>query len=190
MAKSVGNVVTYGLSGLIGKLLVFRQRAGKTFVGDRPVKTSKAPTAELKAVREKFAKAIIYAKMVNDVNDEVKAGYQAKTEPGQSAFNLAFADYMKAPVFVEAPAFPGYSGQQNTSLPVLVKDDFRVTSVFFEVLDADNNVLESGEAAGTGDSPLWVYQTSTEQEDLAGGKVKIVAKDLPGNETIAEVTLV
>ncbi len=190
MAKSIGNVVTYGLSGLIGKLLVFRQRAGKTFVGDRPVKTTKAPTAELKAVREKFAKAIIYAKMVNDVDDDVKAGYQAKTEPGQSAFNLAFADYMKAPVFVEAPAFSEYSGQQNASLEVLVKDDFKVTSVHFSVLDADGIVLESGEAAGTGDSPLWVYQTTAEHADLAGATVKIVAKDLPGNETTAEVILV
>ena len=37
MAKQTNNVVTHGLSGKVGDLLVFRQRAGKTVVGKAPV---------------------------------------------------------------------------------------------------------------------------------------------------------
>ena len=37
MAKQSNNVVTHGLSGKVGDLLVFSQRAGKTVVGKAPV---------------------------------------------------------------------------------------------------------------------------------------------------------
>jgi hypothetical protein len=43
MAKQERNVVTYGLSGKIGDLLVFRQRDGKTIVSKVP-QMSKAPS--------------------------------------------------------------------------------------------------------------------------------------------------
>jgi hypothetical protein len=45
MAKSRNNVVTHGLSGLIGDLLVFRQRANKTIVANRPKLSAKLPEA-------------------------------------------------------------------------------------------------------------------------------------------------
>ena len=32
MAKQTNNVITHGLSGKVGDLLVFRQRAGKTVI--------------------------------------------------------------------------------------------------------------------------------------------------------------
>ncbi|RKD12496.1 hypothetical protein BCY91_12695 [Pelobium manganitolerans] len=189
MAKSIGNVVTTGFSGLIGKLLVFRQRAGKTFVGDRPVKSSKAPTDKMLEVRAKFKKAIVYAKAVIRVDDELSAAYAAKANKGQSGFNLAFADYMKAPVFLEMPEFPEYTGKKDESLSVMVTDDFKVASVHFTIQDAGGAVLESGEATGIEDSPLWVYQTTAAHASVSGATIKIVAKDLPGNATTEEVTL-
>ena len=45
MAKSRNNVVTHGLSGLIGDLLVFRQRANETIVANRPKLSTKLPEA-------------------------------------------------------------------------------------------------------------------------------------------------
>ena len=40
MASS-NNVVTYGLQGLIGRMLVFKQMNGKTVVANRPRKSTK-----------------------------------------------------------------------------------------------------------------------------------------------------
>ena len=158
-------------------------------MGDRPVKSSKSPSARALEIREKFSRAIIYAKAVIDTDDELKAAYGAIAEPGQSAFNMAFADYMKAPVFNEEPSFPDYHGEQNATLSVMVTDDFRVESVTFSILDAEGAEVESGQAVGTDDNPLWIYQTTTDQTALSEGKIRIVAKDLPGNETVAEVDL-
>lgn len=41
MAKQSNHIVTYGLSGTIGNLLVFRQRYGKTVVTKKPTKATK-----------------------------------------------------------------------------------------------------------------------------------------------------
>ena len=38
MAQSKNNVITHGLTGLVGDMLVFRNRGGKTFVSSNPKK--------------------------------------------------------------------------------------------------------------------------------------------------------
>lgn len=122
MAKSNGNVVTYGLSGLIGKLLVFRQKAGKTVVADRPKKTTHEPTALSLAQREKFKAASRYAK--NAISDKaLKAEYELMAMPGQTAFNVAFSDYMKGPKFTLVPEYDHYAGEAGTTLTVEVTDN-------------------------------------------------------------------
>ncbi|MDR1602299.1 MAG: hypothetical protein LBS42_07725 [Tannerella sp.] len=45
MAKQKGNVVTHRLSGKIGDLLIFRQRAGKTVVAKVPAVSNKVTEA-------------------------------------------------------------------------------------------------------------------------------------------------
>ena len=42
MAKSINNIVTEGLSGRIGKQIVFSQRNGETIVSKFPVRTKKS----------------------------------------------------------------------------------------------------------------------------------------------------
>jgi hypothetical protein len=61
MAKSQKNVVTYGLSGKIGDLLVFRQVDGKTIVSKIP-KQSKTVLEKQQKQRNRFQQATIYAK--------------------------------------------------------------------------------------------------------------------------------
>ena len=188
MAKSVRNVVTFGLSGLIGDLLVFRQKAGKTFVSNKPKLSTKAPTAEMLKVRSLFRRAAIYAKsVIKDLTK--KAAYEAVAKPGQSAFNVAFADYQKGPEIETGLAFPHYNGEIGQELKASIIDNFIVKSVTFSILNAAGVSLESGEAMQAEDGLDWVYTTTAENADFAGGKVIIKAYDNPGNETLLEVAI-
>jgi hypothetical protein len=72
MAKSKNNVLTYGLSGKIGDLLVFRQRDGITIVSKMP-EQQKTVSAKQKANRERFQQAAIYAKIA------VEEGYSSRS---------------------------------------------------------------------------------------------------------------
>jgi hypothetical protein len=62
MAKSKNNVVTYGLSGKVGDLLIFRQVGGKTVVS-QAVERTDAATEKQKEQRKRFQRAVIYARV-------------------------------------------------------------------------------------------------------------------------------
>ena len=186
MAKSRRNVVTHGLSGLIGDLLVFRQMAGKTIVANRPKASGKAPTVGMLKVRKLFRKAAIYA--ANIIKDLIrKAEYEQAAKNGQSAFNVAFADYLKGPEIEEGLSFANYTGQTGQKLVASIIDNFRVASVNFSIRDAGGDLIESGEAEQSEDGLDWVYTTTADNPSYAGGMVTIKAYDQPGNETVAEV---
>ncbi|ADY53781.1 hypothetical protein Pedsa_3246 [Pseudopedobacter saltans DSM 12145] len=186
MAKSRRNVVTHGLSGLIGDLLVFRQMAGKTVVSNRPKASGKAPTVGMLKVRKLFRKAAIYA--TNIIKDLTrKAEYEKAAKNGQSAFNVAFADYLKGPEIEEDLSFANYTGQTGQKLVASIIDNFRVASVNFSIRDAGGDLIESGEAEQSENGLDWVYTTTADNPSYAGGTVTIKAYDQPGNETLAEV---
>lgn len=187
MAKSFKNVVTFGLSGLIGELLVFKQRAGKTIVSNRPSKTSKAPSVVMLAIRERFKKAVIYAKSVM-TNTLLKAEYAATAKSDQSAFNMAFTDYQKAPE-IAAPNFSNYTGLSGQELKVSVIDDFRVEKVDFSIKDSAGIVVEAGLAVQSPNLLDWIYTTTLANANFEGGEIAVRAWDLPGNETSLVVSI-
>ncbi len=189
MAKSKNNVVTHGLSGLIGDLLVFRQRANKTIVADRPRAFSKPPTAIQLEIRQHFKRAVQYAKTAL-IDPILKAAYQAMTKLGQTAFNTAFADYQRAPEFDAEVSLESYSGAVGEEITVSVLDDFRVTSVRVEIRNADGSLLEEGEAVQSENGPAWVYTTTMFNSELPGTTIMFTASDLPGNRTVLEKTFV
>ena len=85
MAKSKNNIVIAGLSGGVGKQLVFKQVNGRTIVTKFPnYKVSKTPKQE--AHLQKFAKATVYAKNALE-NPTLKKAYadEAAKRPGVSA---------------------------------------------------------------------------------------------------------
>ncbi|MEJ7780373.1 MAG: hypothetical protein WKF68_12370 [Daejeonella sp.] len=188
MAKSKNNVVTHGLSGLIGDLLVFRQRANKTIVADRPRAFSKPPTAIQLEIRQRFKKAVQYAKKAL-LDPILKAAYQAMTKLGQTAFNTAFADYQRAPEFDAEVSLETYSGAAGEEITVSVLDDFRVTSVKVEIRKLDGSLLEEGNAVQSDNGLDWVYTTTMVNTELAGSTIIFTASDLPGNRTVLEKTM-
>lgn len=185
MAKSKNNVVTHGLSGLIGDLLVFRQRANKTIVADRPKPFSKPPTSVQLSIQNRFKKAAQYAK--NAILDPLmKAAYQAAAKLGQSAFNSAFRDYQLAPEFYEDVNFSTYTGAIGDEIGVSVMDDFRVNEVKVQIISPDDSVLEEGDAIQSLNGLDWIYTCTAVNADVSGSKITFTAIDLPGNRTILE----
>ena len=64
MAIVVKNILLRGLSGSIGKTLVFRQCNGNTIVAQHPAKRKKAPTEGQRRQQERFRDAVAYARWV------------------------------------------------------------------------------------------------------------------------------
>ncbi|MDR3297292.1 MAG: hypothetical protein LBS94_03555, partial [Prevotellaceae bacterium] len=80
MATSKNNVVTHGLSGKIGDLLVFRQMGGKTIVSKVPEKSNVVSDKQV-AHRKRFQQAVIYAQGAV-ADPETKGLYEAAAKKG------------------------------------------------------------------------------------------------------------
>jgi hypothetical protein len=86
MAKSRNNVITYGLSGKVDDILIFRQRDGQTIVAKVP-NQSKTLSEEQIKIRKRFQRATIYAKGAI-ADPELKELYEAETkkQKGMTAY--------------------------------------------------------------------------------------------------------
>ena len=92
MAKSQNDVVTHGLSGKIGDLLVFSQRGGKTIVSNAPRKSNKVSEAQ-KQQRKKFQQAVLYATGAQSLPEYETAA----AKKGKTPYIVAVADFLNAP---------------------------------------------------------------------------------------------
>lgn len=188
MAKSMFNVITYGLSGLVGNLLVFRQRHGKTVVANRPRKSTKPPKPNQIKNERNFTRAAKYAYSVMS-NETLKQQYARAAKLGQSAFNVAFADYFKSPEFYDDVQLGHYTGLVGQKIEVSVIDDFRVNRVEVLIVSSDGELIEQGQAEQTANELDWVYTTTAQIDEVSGVRISFTAFDLPGNKTVLEKTI-
>ena len=92
MAKVKDNYVTRGLSGKIGKDLVFKlNKFGETYTSKPPDRSNVVSTKRQKKLRNNFAKAVAYAKSV--LKDPVKAEKYQKGD-NKSLYVMAMKDYL------------------------------------------------------------------------------------------------
>ncbi|MDR2026537.1 MAG: hypothetical protein LBQ01_03140, partial [Prevotellaceae bacterium] len=123
MAKSKNNVVTYGLSGKIGDLLIFRQVGGKTVVSKIAEQPDTASEKQLKQ-RKRFQQAAIYAKAaVKDVQTGDLYSAVAKKKKDITAYNVAVADFFNAPD-IETVDLSSYKGAAGDEIRIVASDDF------------------------------------------------------------------
>jgi hypothetical protein len=94
MASTGNNSVTRGLSGAIGKELVFRTIKGKTYACKNPDMSNVIPSKNQTKKRKKFAEAVKFARSI--MNDPEKAAAYEK-KPGQRLYHAAIMDYMRRP---------------------------------------------------------------------------------------------
>ncbi len=188
MAVVLKNLVTKGLSGKLGDSLVFRKVGDKTIVSTVPT-TTKEPTEAQKAQRERFQMAVLYAKSQMD-DPELKAAYEAEAKgAGQpNAYNIAVADFFKAPDIDEVD-LESYSGAVGDTIRVRAIDNFKVEEVKVEIYNADGSAVESGMAVKDSNGLDWIYTATAANEDLSGDRIVIKASDVPGNVTAKEETL-
>lgn len=185
MSKSLNNVVMHGHQGMVGDMIVFKQVNGKTIVSTRPRKSNKPPTEGQLLRQERFLEATIYAK--NAVKDLLlKPIYDALAGGGKTAYNVAVADFLKAPVLSKAIT-ENYTGAIGDSIKIRAVDSVKVESLSLRIFAADDTLIEEGEAAQLPNGLDWEYLTTQTNPDLTGSKVCFVAMDIPGNATLLEV---
>jgi len=187
MAKSENNEVMFGARGRVGNLVVFKNFGSNQTVISRLKRKVKNPvyTDKQENVKYKFREAVIYAKGI--INDpDLVAFYQKFAKPGTSAYNLALADFCKAPE-IRLIDTDEYSGQIGDKIRARAIDNFRVVEVKVSIHDFDDNLIESGLAILSANSVDWFYQTTVANANLAETKITVEAKDTPGNITSQEV---
>jgi hypothetical protein len=187
MAEAKNNDVTLGMSGKFGQMFVFRQKAGKTIASRAPGERIGEPTAEQKLVRERFQRAVIYGRTVI-ADPLLKKAYEGKAEAGQSAYNVAIADFFQAPDILDVD-LSQYTGQIGQPIRIRVTDDFEVKSVVLTIHNPDGTLQEEGDAAADTSGIDWIYTSNTVNASVAGDKITIIASDNPDNLTTMQRTL-
>ena len=185
--KLLDNDLLEGSSGKFGKKLIYRRRGLKTIIARQPYKRRDANTPRQQGVRESFAEGILYAKTV--IADELKkAFYQTKVKGNQTAFNVALADFCKAPEITKHDA-TGYTGQPGDTISIRAVDDVRVEWVRLVVKDSADATIEEGLAILSTNGADWIYTATAVNPALTGTKLIMSAADIPGNVTTQEVVL-
>lgn len=88
------DIISQGLSGAIGKEIVFKRYTDKTVVTKYPDMKNIVPSAAQKIQRKKFKAANAFAKIIND--DPLKrSAYALKIPSGKSVYRWAVKEYMK-----------------------------------------------------------------------------------------------
>ena len=188
MAKSKENLYLYGLSGSVGKQMVFRNTARGTILAKSPRHTGKR-TEHQKEQGKKFLKAVAYAKQAL-ADSSLAPHYKqlAATSPNKlSAYNIAVADYLRPPV-IEAIDTTNYKGvATDEKILITVTDNVKITTVKVRIESSDKSEIEQGNA--TLHEGKWQYITTAINASITGDKVIVTATDRPGNSTTKEVVL-
>ncbi len=186
MASIKGNLIMMNVSGMIGKQVVVKHRAGKQYLcGPPTINKNRRLTPNKAAWREKFKEFAEYGKYIGEI-PEMKAAYKAVAKPGQTAYNVAFRD-ARYPPEVTSVSIQGYSGTPGDKIFVQAKDDFKVTKVKVTIYSASGEVIEQGDAVE--DGILWMYVVTNSNNTIQGSKILVTAYDLPGNEGVKEIVL-
>jgi hypothetical protein len=180
MAKQKNNVVTHGLSGKIGNLLLFRQCAGQTVVSKIPA-VSKYESEGQRAHRRRFQRAVLYSGAT--VSDPVlNEAYAAKAGKGKTARNMAVADFLRAPD-IDVIDLSGYHGHPGDVIRIEATDDFAVKEVKVVITNPGGDLVEEGFAKAEATGYEWTYTATAENESLDGDRIEVFASDTPGNIT-------
>jgi hypothetical protein len=188
MSISKRNVLTHGLSGMLGDMIVFRQKGTQTIVAVAPIKGKKAtPSAAQLKVRDRFKLAVDFAKAA--IKDPaLKKLYAAKATSDQTAYNIALADYFKAPEILSFGS-DKYTGKVGDIISPSVSDLLEAKSVQVRIEKADGTLIEQGAAVVREDKLHWDYTVTQANAPVTGSKITVTATDIPGNIAVKQVVL-
>lgn len=165
MAQVQKNIIVQGISGKFGGQVVFRQmRDGRTILAAVPDFSKRVLSTDQKAHHSKFRAGAAYAKQAAKTTP-LYAQLAAGTS--KTAYNIALADFFHVPIIHEVK-------QVGLRLRIWASDTVFVSKVVVTVLDAEENILETGDAVQA-DADWWEY------DFVQTGKVMVEAHDLAGN---------
>ena len=173
MTKIRTNAIVDGLSGTLGKNVVFRQRQDGTIIMSSKPDFSKRifSTGQL-THQSQFQQAAAYARQA--ARTQPIYAELAKGTP-RNAYNIALSDWFKSPVI--------HSIERRAELILIAaSDNVLVTRVTVSILDEAGTTLEQGEAVH-GMGANWEFATDQR------GRVIVQAFDLAGNCTSQELSL-
>jgi hypothetical protein len=186
MGKIKNNVVTKGFSGKFGDDLVFRQVDNQTIFAKRTL-TPISSTARQTEVRNKFTEASLFASGAIE-NPQASVDYKlmAELQGLKSAYLAAITDYLTMPeiggVFANA-----YKGNVGDVFNIKPKAVYKIMDIDVTITDANGVVIESGKAVAT--ELKWKYIATKANAKVTGTKLKLVARDRQGKESVFEQTL-
>ena len=170
MAKVKNNPLTEGLSGKLGRRLVFRRlRNGTTVLCMAPDFSNRVFSTGQLTHQTRFQQASAYAKVAAKTQPVYAELAQQNLQP---AYNIALSDWFHPPVIHNIR-------RHNGSVLVDVTDNVLVAQVLVEILDEHGEAIEQGQATQT-NGDCWEYTPT------ANGKILVEAKDLAGNLTRRE----
>jgi hypothetical protein len=181
MAKVDDNLITEGLSGKLGKRLVFRKgRGGRTILTTRRPHNNEREYSDAELAHQNaFKTATGYAKVAKDNPLYVKLAKDAEA----TSYNFAVADWFGHPEVLDIDP-NGWTGQIGQTIRIQAQDDTRVISVHVRIESADGTVQEQGQAVPSETDALWwVYTTKSQVSSPTTSTVVVTAKDLPGNSS-------
>jgi hypothetical protein len=189
MANVSKNPLLKDVSGKFGDHFVYKTRGKKTTMARMPTKKEGTVKTENQLkVNSRFNSASKYAKGAVS-SEALKKEYQKKVSTQNTAFNIAFRDFLKAPQ-VTAIDTQKYTGAIGSTITVNAVDDFKVAAVKVSIYSASGVLIEEGDALV---DPIyeerWKYTVTQLNSTLEGTVIKAIAMDLPENTGTLSVTL-
>lgn len=181
MAKNITNTMVEGTSGKFGNSVVYRQRGGITFLSKLPTRNpEKRPTDKQIAQQFRFMEASAYAKEA--IEDTVlKEAYQEKARGNQTAYNVAFKDYLTAPQLHEVVT-ENYTGQPGSVISMKITDVLQVTHVKVLLEKTDGTLIEEGDAVINSKLKIeWNYTATVVNDAVSETIIKVQMTSTPGN---------
>lgn len=171
MAKVKQNVVVQGISGTLGKNLVFRHmKDGSTIISMKQDFSNRVFSEGQLTHQSRFQEAAAYARNAAKTNPIYAELAKGTTK---TAYNIALSDWFNPPVIHQVK-------RQNGRILIEASDNVLVNKVLVMILDSEEKIVERGEAVFVKDM-RWEYISA------AKGRVRVEAWDLAGNVTRQEI---
>ncbi|WPQ65450.1 hypothetical protein SIO70_11385 [Chitinophaga sancti] len=178
MAIVKDNLLLQAVEGTLGNQFTIYRRNGQIIIAKKRGPSKNKPTKKQLEARYKMHVAAAYAKVIIQ-DPDIKAYYKSLAGPGQNAYNMAVKDAYRAPEIQNIRL-------EDMDVVVTAKDEFRVADVQVRVIDDAGVILERGSAMLGRNGVDWHYKAAVLPP---GGRVIVVAVDLPGNERVEELLI-
>lgn len=179
MARLYNNIMILGSNGLVGGQFADRKtRLEQSILTGKPLfddchKASESRKAYEAAVRE----STTYANFSQTEDVYLKKAKRMGVTP----YYIALADWFEAPKVLEINV-DSWTGKIGQTIRVKARDNVMVARITVVIRDAEENLLEMGEAVqAEPGSPWWNYTTKSLVRMTPFPIVEVTAFDLPGN---------